>query len=169
MALVRLVDDIRCEINWGSHFLYLDASTISFRHFVMFCSFLNFKNLWILNLSDSTEREFDSSHNFANSNIFQTRFSHFVFKMENPKFERKDCWSKYMSSFNQKSLCKFTLKCLSNPYFSHFKIKKLITFRIISCNEDEQLYTELIFSRVVVQKVMVVLEGGPYLPLLFGN
>ena len=104
-----LGDDIRNEINWGSHSLFLDASTLSFRHFVMFCSFLNFKNLWILNLSDSTEREFDSSHNFANSNIFQTRFSHFVFKMENPKFERKGCWSKYMSSFNQKSLCKFIL------------------------------------------------------------
>ena len=60
--------------------------------FVRLCavlsSFLNSKEF--LNIkSVRFNREFDSSHNFANSNIFQTRFSHFVLEKENSEFEGK--------------------------------------------------------------------------------
>ena len=53
---------------------------------VVLSSFPNSKEF--LNIkSVRFNREFDSSHNFANSNIFQTRFSHFLLEKENSKFE----------------------------------------------------------------------------------
>ena len=61
-------------------------ASVQFVHLCfLISSFLNIKEFSNIK-SVRFNREFDSSHNFANSNIFQTRFSHFVSEKENSEF-----------------------------------------------------------------------------------